>query len=46
MSEWLDLMLDEVRRKQKEAREAREEMDRRRAEQADARRKDAAAQSK
>ena len=29
MSEWLDLMLDEIRRKQREEREALEEADRR-----------------
>ncbi len=29
MSDWLDLMLEEVARKQREAREAREELERR-----------------
>ena len=29
MSEWLDLMLDEIARKQREIREAREELERR-----------------
>ncbi len=29
MSEWLDLMLDEIARKRRESREAREELERR-----------------
>ena len=32
MSEWLDVMLEEIRRKNREAEEAREELDRRRSE--------------
>ena len=35
MSEWLDLMLDEVARKEREAAEAREEKERREKERAD-----------
>lgn len=48
MSEWLDVMLEEIRRKQREAEEARKELERRRSEQADGAQgeRDAGAQSK
>jgi hypothetical protein len=46
VSEWLDVMLDEIRRKQREAEEAREELKRRRNERPDAPQEEADVQSK
>ena len=46
MSEWLDLMLEEIARKKREAREAEDELKRRKGEAKEEPQKRAAAQSK